>query len=352
MPLQQINLIVGKNASGKSRAMNVMNGLARCLTGVERVPIQGEFLATFSAEGDTYKYSLRAKENKVIEESFQKGDHFLLSRREGGFGRMFFAGLNEEMDFHAPPETIASSTRADIVQAPYLLPLIDWAREVYFYPCSTDLGKNTVHIVRPDAPAMDPKDPSQTVPVFREGERRFGPAFTNGIIRDMATIGYELTALTVGAPQTIQLNPPMDSLTIFVREQGVGSAFDQFAMSVGMYRALAIIIHLNFALLDRKAQCFIIDDIGEGLDFDRSSALIQVVVDKVQASPDTQLIMTTNDRNVMNGVDLEYWSVLSRQGSEVFPLTKANRPKEFEEFRYTGLSNFDLLARNFLSDPL
>lgn len=45
-----------------------------------------------------------------------------------------------------------------------------------------------------------------------------------------------------------------------------------------MYRALAVIIHLNYLLLAKKTSCILIDDIGEGLDFERSTALSESAI--------------------------------------------------------------------------
>ena len=64
-----------------------------------------------------------------------------------------------------------------------------------------------------------------------------------------------------------------------------------------------------------------------------------------------QLIMTTNDRFVMNQVPLEDWSVLQRQGSHVRVLNYANSRDLFEEFKFTGLSNFSFLETDFANGP-
>ena len=66
----------------------------------------------------------------------------------------------------------------------------------------------------------------------------------------------------------------------------------------------------------QKATCILIDDIGEGLDFDRSCRLIHILRAKAQEA-NIQLILSTNDRFVMNEVPLEEWSVLQRKGSHV-----------------------------------
>jgi len=59
---------------------------------------------------------------------------------------------------------------------------------------------------------------------------------------------------------------------------------------------------------------------------------------------DLQLIMTSNDRFVMNQVLLEYWSVLKRKGGIVKLFNSQNSPKQFNDFKYLGLNNFDFFA--------
>ena len=48
-----------------------------------------------------------------------------------------------------------------------------------------------------------------------------------------------------------------------------------------------------------------LDDIGEGLDFDRASRLVALLIQKAKRF-NFQLIMTTNDSFIMNGVPIEY----------------------------------------------
>ena len=120
-------------------------------------------------------------------------------------------------------------------------------------------------------------------------------------------------------------------------------------MSQGMFRAFSIIAQVNYSQLASRATCILIDDIGEGLDFDRSSRLIEVLREKSQSS-DFQLIMTTNDRFVMNHVPLDEWSVLQRTGAEVKVKNVHNSREQFEEFKFIGMSNFSLLEMDFLNE--
>ncbi len=348
MSLNKINLIVGRNASGKSRTLNVMYALARTISG-KQPPSDGHFIANFLHDDQQWRYELNVKDAVVVTERLDRENEVLLERSRDGAGKIYAAQLDTKMDFQAPSNTLAASTRVDAIQHPFLQPLVDWANEFFYYPCHTELGKHVISIFVSNGQQPDIKDFNQIVHVYRQGEKLFGKNFQASIIADMKEIGYDLTDLGLSQPTTIQVHGgPGDILSLFVREVGVDALIDQFSMSIGMFRALAIIIHLNYGLYSGEAGTIAIDDIGEGLDFDRSSNLIALVIKKMKLSK-TQLIMTTNDRYVMNGVNLAYWSVLLRQGNEVFVLNSKNNKDLFDEFKFTGLSNFDFLAQNFAS---
>ena len=120
----------------------------------------------------------------------------------------------------------------------------------------------------------------------------------------------------------------------------------QTQLSQGMWRALALVTHLNSCTFSKNKKLILIDDIGEGLDYERSVAIIDLLISKAKTN-DIQLMMTSNDRFVMNEVPLEYWSVLKRKKGIVKMFNLRNSQKQFDEFKYIGLSNFDFFASDF-----
>ena len=123
---------------------------------------------------------------------------------------------------------------------------------------------------------------------------------------------------------------------------------DQTDMSMGMFRALSIIIHFNYYELEKIPGCVLIDDIGEGLDYERSTELIKLLIAKVESSvSNIQLFMSTNDRFVMNSVDLKYWQIIDRVGGKVNYYNIKNSSQVFDDFKFTGLNNFDFFATDF-----
>jgi hypothetical protein len=54
----------------------------------------------------------------------------------------------------------------------------------------------------------------------------------------------------------------------------------------------------------------------------------------------------------MNAVPLEAWSVLQRRGNVCVVRNYANSRTVFDEFKYTGLNNFDFFATDYLTEEI
>jgi predicted site-specific integrase-resolvase len=117
-----------------------------------------------------------------------------------------------------------------------------------------------------------------------------------------------------------------------------------------MFRALSLIIQITYLEFKQKEQITIlIDDIGEGLDFERANNLIKYLIKIAEKQKNNiQLIMTTNDRLVMNSVALEYWIILGKdnQGNIDF-YNYSNNKITFDKFKRIGLSNFDFFTSKY-----
>jgi hypothetical protein len=55
---------------------------------------------------------------------------------------------------------------------------------------------------------------------------------------------------------------------------------------------------------------------------------------------------------LMDVVDLKYWNVLRRNGQVVTAINAKNHPNLFEDFKFTGLSNFDFFASDYIAQNL
>lgn len=350
--LGPVNLLVGSNASGKTRTLNVISVLAKLLAGDAKMTfLSGNYRATFDHDGKTLKYVVRVENSRVAEEKFQIDETLYLDRGEGGKGKIWAEKLGMHIDFQVPEKELAAVVRQDAIQHPFFEPLNTWGTSLYHYYFGSPLGKDFFGVLDPNkAGELNPRDPNQVIGIYRKGVKEFGDAFKNSIMADMAEIGYLVDDVGTKPPISLILQNLEEIIALYVQETGLGDVTDQVDMSQGMFRALSIIIQLNFLVQAKKPSCILVDDIGEGLDFERSCALIKLLMLKAQQSS-VQLIMSTNDRFVMNTVPLEAWTVLRRVAGNIKVYNYANSKERFDEFKFTGMTNFDFFASKFLEEP-
>ncbi len=354
LTLGQRNLIVGRNATGKTRTLNIISGLAKMLSRqISTALISGDYTAHFDHDGSEAIYHFQIEDERVIEESYSFAGETLLKRADNEVGKIFAKEIGRQISFHPPDNELAAVVRLDDIQHPFLQPLHDWGASVRHYQFGGPLGKDSFVIIVPKGAQPTPKeaddnDGSQVVGIYRKAVKEFGEAaFKQTMLRDLESVDYPATDVGVGPPSSVR-GLPSEVVGLWVKEKGLKSATDQHTMSQGMFRVLSLLTLTNYLVMARKAGCILVDDIGEGLDFGRSCQLIDLLREKAGRSM-VQLVVSTNDKFVMNRVPLEEWSVLQRRGGEVRVLNFANSRELFEEFKFTGLSNFSFLEMDFAS---
>jgi energy-coupling factor transporter ATP-binding protein EcfA2 len=350
--LGKINLIVGKNATGKSRLLNIIGNLANLVSGdVKLVFSSGDYKLLFNHNGNTIEYDLRYDKTKINKEELIIDGNSFLKRGKKGVGTIKAVELNiNNMKFQTPENELACVARRDSVQHPFFDDLFNWGKSFRHYYFGTPLGKDhyAIFIKSEKDKEFNLKDTNKVVGLFKKGVKKHGDSFTNQIIKEMDIIGYKIDKIGVSPipGMFVEGVPAKDIQGIYVKESDLNDKTYQLEISQGMFRALSLIIQLNYSQLESTQSFILIDDIGEGLDYDRSTALIKLLIDKANKSP-VQLIMTTNDRYVMNNVPLEYWSVIQRIGSLCKIFNYENSKEIFDNFKFTGLANFDFLSTEF-----
>ena len=342
-----INLIVGKNATGKTRTLNIIKALGNLLSGdIKLTFTSGNFKVVFNKDGEKLIYFLKYDKSGVTEEKFFIGSDIKLDRGSKGEGKIYVVEDDDLKNFQSPPSELACVNRRDKLQHPFFEDLYEWGKNVRHYYFGTQLGKNhfAVFIKDQEDQELNLKETDKTVAIFQRGNKKYGNRFVEAIKADMAKVGYNFNDITVAPPKSIKLEGAFEQLQgLLVEESDLKGKTDQVDMSQGMFRALSLLIQLNYSLLASIPSCILIDDIGEGLDYERSSALIRLLIAKAEKSC-VQLIMSTNDRFVMNSVPLEYWSIMQRFSNESKIYNNRNSRKQFEDFELTGLNNFDFFT--------
>ncbi|MBS9385139.1 MAG: ATP-binding protein [Dolichospermum sp. BR01] len=358
--LGNVNLIVGKNASGKSRILKAINFISGLLCGDKRLrPDRSsrEWILTFDSQKEDSKkvYILKLNNGQVVKESYIIGSKKYLDRKDSGEGEVWAEKLKTDIDFQAPTNELAAFHRRDSIQHPVFDDLYTWASSLNYYQFGTELDRRVFLTDDPIEEVIKGKYTDKTlaaIDIFKLGKTELGSLFIESIKSDMSDVGYSISEIGIQTPSrwfpdevSIQ---GIKTQCLYVQESDLKDKTEQLLISQGMFRALSLIIQVNYSLLAGKPSCILIDDIGEGLDFERASAMIKLLISKAEAKSGlVQLIMTTNDRFIMNGVPLDYWSVIERQPG-LAKLHNIHNSKEiFDDFKFTGLNNFDFFATQF-----
>lgn len=369
LALGQINLLVGRNASGKSKALGAIGNLAGLVSGMVKPTghassaLSYSVLLTNQDPSSETQYRLDITDSRVSREELTIGGESKIRRGPGGAGEIYFNQLSKYVEFQCPEDDLACVSRRDSIQHPYLDILHGWGRGALSYRFnSLELGKHTV--VSIPQTRNSPDEDRSTWPVqaiYKAGTEESTADFKSSILADMRQLGYALTDIELriydDVPKRLRSGNSEEKLyhVLYVTEEGLSAPIDQFAMSDGMFRALSVLIQVNFAAMRSRPSCVLIDDVGEGLDYERSCLLIKLLIDKANRTG-VQLVMATNDRFVMNNVPLEYWTVLVREraerGTKVRVYNYGNHKQIFDDFAYTGLNNFDFFASRFFEEGL
>ena len=350
-----INLLVGKNATGKSRTLNIIRGLGNLVSGdVKLQYISGNYEVIFDKEGELISYSLKYEENKIVLEKMIVGSEVKLDRSLKGKGTIRYEEEDTSMKFQAPETELACVNRRDSDQHPFFEDLYQWGKKLRHYYFGERMGKEP-HIQlkeESEESILNLKDTNLVVKIFSKGEKKFGKEFKEKIICDMEKLGYEINDINVGILKGLKIIGPVlytPPQGFILQERDLPGSTEQSDMSQGMFRAFSLLIQLNYSQLASIPSCILIDDIGEGLDYDRSSSLIKLIIEKAKKSS-IQLIMSTNDRFVMNNVPLEYWAITQRAANKTKIYNYENAKDKFDDFELTGLSNFDFFSSGLFEE--
>ena len=344
------NLIVGKNSAGKTQTLGVIREIASLFSYYSDLSevryATARYDLTFTKDNDVYEYSLEY-ENRVVtvetlsingEKKLDRAENSIYSETKKQFDKLDLADNKVTVCLHNDEEY------------PYLGKLFTWGFTLKNTAFSNQFEKN---YLLDDLSKLDVESPRELkerallLYTFQRGRKLFGKTFTKRIMDQMEMLGYNIHLIDI-----IQLP---GGYSLCVQDEGMdddedGNGYiDQMEMSQGMFRALSFLIHLNYALLNNISVCILIDDLGEGLDFDRSNILIDLMMKGIDKSG-LQIFVTTNDRYIMNKFPLKYWSVIERDHKQSLFFNYYNSKENFDEFEFTGLNNFDFFTTNFYAE--
>lgn len=337
-----INLLVGKNASGKSRTLNVIRVIAGLLSGQISLtdtscPTE-KFELVFHDGKNKYDYFLEYEDREIRNESLYQNGHLVFDRIKKKLHDM--DGNIQQWPDLKDNGLIITLSKDD--GSSFYPSFVRWGQTLKNYLFSNQIEKNSLvkDYINIEKGNYDVKDVSILIYTFYIGKRTFGESFITEIKDCMHQLGYDQIS-------NIDIQKNKDGYGICAEEYGQYFVM-QREMSQGMFRALALFIMLIYAKMSNTSLCILVDDMGEGLDFERSTGIIDIVIKEIHNS-NIQFFMTTNDRHIMNKIPLRFWTVIDRERSKSVLYDYPNSKEVFEDFKYTGLSNFDFLATDFYS---
>jgi len=353
--LGEINLVVGKNSSGKTRTLNAITDLVSMLRGrgtTATGPVAYDM--TFRNKESDMRYELEFDLETIRMERLYLGDELLLDRGEQGRGKIKYESTPGSifLEFEIPHDQLACYAKRDRLQHPFIEIIHDWAITLRRFDFSGDLGKSRYALKS----AFDPKEldlsitNTSLVPVISVAVENF-PAFKDLVLEEMKGIGYDLLDFGIMHFSERYSQADQDRYVVYTTEAGLEKQVGQRDMSQGMFRAFSVLVQLNYYILFGHKGFVIIDDIGEGLDFSRAKLLVALLIRKAGGAG-IQLIMSTNDSFIMNAVEIEHWAVIMREGNKISLFNYENSKEIFEEFKFTGLNNFDFYASEFFKSGL
>jgi len=353
--LGEINLVVGKNSSGKTRTLNALSDLVSMLRGKGTSasgPVCYDML--FRNSENLMRYELEYDLDTIKMERLYVGEELVLDRSEGGSGIVKYEATPGAifLEFEIPHDQLACYAKRDRLQHPFIEIIHGWAISLRRFDFSGDLGKSRYALKSSfEVKEMDWSITTNSlVPLITVAEEEY-PKFRELNLKDMQQIGYELEDFGIIHFSERFSNISEDRFAVYTTETGLEKQVTQRDMSQGMFRAFSVLVQVNYYILCGHKGFVIIDDIGEGLDFNRAKQLVQVLIAKAKESG-IQLIMSTNDSFIMNAVDIENWAVIMREGHKISLYNYENSKEIFEEFKFTGLNNFDFYASEFFKSGL
>jgi len=338
LELNSVNLVVAKNSTGKSRTLSTLDLLVKMITQRRDLNWGGRWsieFCTFANQIVKYDFATSYREQGVVTAERILIDNVqYLFRDKNGSAKIKNKLTGTFDDVHPPENKLVLHTNRDIRKYPFLENIADWAEKCYGFKFG-----NISPFSKLNQQEYDLLTAVEDIPTLFQS---LNSKNQDSVIKQFNSTGYSISKITVQNKEIV---------IIYVKEDGVEKPLPHYQLSQGMFRTLSVIIYLEYLISRKKPAMIIIDDLCEGLDYERAKKLGELIFNKCLQS-DIQLVATSNDVFLMDVVDIKYWNILMRKGKVITALNNKNSPKIFSDFRFTGLSNFDFFASDFLKQEL
>ena len=324
---EHVNLVVGQNATGKSRVIHYLKAFIDIIRDNDVFEIwianysKSEWFCKLQEDnGDKINYSVSLDFKKhilITEEILTLNDNILLKRKKDKT-EIFSFVTNKLLKINPPDNKLVLHIRRDKEEFPFFENIVKWSEQVEHYEfANEEAGKS---------------------PSF--WFKKLNKASIEQLKGDFNQLGYRLN--------NIYIKKENFSDILYLKEEGLKKSLVEADLSQGMSRALELLTFLQYLLQLNETSVFLLDDLGEGLDYERATKLGKLLVEKLESS-NIQFVATSNDYFLMNVVATKYWNILMREDDTVKSFNYTNSKKIFDDFTMSGLSNFYLFSSDFIN---
>lgn len=324
--LNTINLLVGRNATGKTRTIKALGNITSFLqmrTTATWSPVF-ETALSFASDNDAdwkMDYSFKVNNGLIEKESLIVNGNQIIKRTK-------ISTRYKSQVINPPADKLVVQVRRDMEQYPEIESLMNWAEGVVSISCS-DISPYSDRVA---GISSNPFTFSELVEKLSDSEKQ-------NVIVLASNLGYRISNIKMIEASGIKL--------VKLRESSVSGEMIDAQLSSGMLRTLYLLCFVSIVKQYRQVSMLLIDDMSEGLDYRRSVDLGKIIFDYC-AENGMQIIASSNDSFLMDVVDISNWQVLRREGGKVSSVNQSNSPDLFRKFRMTGLSNFDFFSSDFI----
>lgn len=338
LELSNLNLIVSKNATGKSRTLSTIDLLVKMITQQKNLNWGGRWELKFCTSKNEiieYKFGTSQRDGGIVTSEWITVNGKTVLHRKLSGETIITSDLHKREIIFPPAHKLVLHVRRDVKAYPYLEAISNWAEQSYGFKFG-----NIIPYAKLNEQEYDLLTAVEDIPMLYKALKKESK---DRIIQQFKELGYAISAITV--------QDKVEYVILFVKEAGVDKPLPHYKLSQGMFRGLAMLIYLEYLTSLKKPVMMIIDDLCEGLDYERAKKLGKLVFDKC-LDTDIQLVATSNDNFLMDVIDIQYWNVLKRVGKVVTALNAKNSSELFRKFKFTGLSNFDFFSSDFIQQQV
>jgi len=337
LQFSKFTIIAGLNSTGKTRTCNVIRNTVKKIIEPMKTLMLGKTHLTFSiSENESYKLTISIEEDIDRKRSIKKEELYDV----GGTGALFnrdnllfdrrviYDAISKQHTNYSPPDdTLTFHVRRDKVSYPYIEEIINQMRKFHFL--DSEEPRSVAAIYGGKLPLQLPIEILPSLTPFWFGQIAEDKKL--GILNDINSLDFPITNIFVKEIIFGGQRIPM----LYFEEKGVKGTYDFLQVSSGMRKIVFLIMFLH---LIEEGSCVLIDNVGDGLDYNRSINILPII-EKI--AEDKQIIISTNNEILLNQTNIENWNILFREGDVVKAYNYENSKEQLMKFANTGLSNYE-----------